>query len=57
MLLGMVAYWGVGLGTAYTLAFRLQWGPEGLWWGLVAGLSTAAILLSTRFYLKTLRKV
>jgi len=32
------------------LAFGLGWGGEGLWLGLVVGLSLAAILLMRRFW-------
>lgn len=49
MFVGVVAYWLVGLGSGYLLGFQLGWGGVGLWWGLVLGLTTAAILLSWRF--------
>jgi MATE family multidrug resistance protein len=35
----------LGLG----LAGQAVWGPRGLWIGLIAGLSVAAVLLTTRF--------
>jgi multidrug resistance protein, MATE family len=44
------AYWGVGLPVGYVLAFPLQMQATGLWIGLTAGLTTSAILLTTRFY-------
>ena len=49
MLIGAVAYWGVGMGTGAALAFGAGWGSRGLWWGLTAGLATAAVLLVARF--------
>ena len=49
MFVGVVAYWLVGLGSGYLLGFQFGWGGVGLWWGLVLGLTTAAILLSWRF--------
>ena len=49
MIVGVVAYWLVGLGSGYLLGFRLGWEGVGLWWGLVLGLTTAAVLLSWRF--------
>jgi MATE family multidrug resistance protein len=49
MLIAFVTYWGIGLSTGYTLGIIWQWGAEGLWWGLVVGLATAALLLSIRF--------
>ncbi len=49
MFLTLVAYWGVGLVSGLILAFGLGFGPRGLWFGLVAGLSVAALLLTSRF--------
>ncbi len=49
MIVALVAYWMVGLSSGYLLAFRFGWQGTGLWWGLVLGLSTAALLLSWRF--------
>lgn len=49
MIVAFLSYWGVGLAAAYTLAFRVGLGPEGVWWGLVLGLAVAAILLLSRF--------
>ncbi|MDQ3288532.1 MAG: MATE family efflux transporter [Pseudomonadota bacterium] len=54
MLLAGFAYWGVGmpLGAALGLGIGGLWpamGPEGMWIGLIAGLSVAAVLLTTRF--------
>ena len=50
MLLSVISYWGVGLVTGYVLAFPLGLEEKGLWLGLVAGLATAAVLLTRRFY-------
>ena len=49
MMIGFLAYWGVGLTAAGLLAFQFDLGPRGIWSGLVLGLVTAAILLSIRF--------
>jgi MATE family multidrug resistance protein len=49
MLLTLVAYWLVGVPVGVWLAFGSGAGPSGLWFGLVAGLATAAALLVTRF--------
>jgi multidrug resistance protein, MATE family len=49
MLLTALAYWGVGMTLGAGLAFGLDWGPQGMWCGLVAGLSVAAALLTRRF--------
>lgn len=49
MLLTLVAYWLVGLSSGVVLAYVLGVGPRGLWFGMVAGLAVAALLLTTRF--------
>ena len=53
MLIGAVSYWVVGMGTAVVLAFVLEMGALGVWWGLTAGLATAAVLLTLRFRRRT----
>ena len=44
------SYWVVGMPIAWGLAFPLGFGAPGLWLGLVAGLSVAAVLLLIRFW-------
>jgi multidrug resistance protein, MATE family len=51
MLLTTISYWCVGFVCAYVLAFRWQWGPQGLWLGLTLGLMAAAVLLGLRYLL------
>ena len=46
----LFSYWVVGLPLAYYLAFKTPLGPQGIWWGLTAGLTCSAILLTSRFY-------
>ena len=46
----VVSHWCIGLPTAYFLAIACHRGPEGLWWGMVAGLSTAAVVLVGVFW-------
>ena len=48
-----VAYWGVALPAGYLLAFRFGYGPSGMWFGLLLGLFTAAVLLTGRFLSRT----
>lgn len=49
MLIGIVAYWGIGLTSGYLLGIQFQLGALGLWWGLAIGLAVAAIILTWRF--------
>ena len=53
MLVNFIAYWMIGLPLGYYLGIARGIGPQGLWMGLIAGLTTAAILHNIRFYLKT----
>jgi multidrug resistance protein, MATE family len=39
-----------------TLGLGLGWGPKGMWIGLIAGLTVAAVLLGVRF-LRSSRRV
>ncbi len=52
MLITLFAYWGIGLPVGYCLGLSEQCGvpsgPQGLWQGLVVGLSSAALLLGIR---------
>ena len=53
MLLAAFAYWGIGMPLGATLGLGLfgapVWGPRGMWTGLIAGLTVAALLLGLRF--------
>ncbi|MCK9237445.1 MAG: MATE family efflux transporter [Thiopseudomonas sp.] len=52
MLITLVSYWGIGLPIGYTLGLTdylgSAQGPAGMWQGLIAGLTCAAILLGLR---------
>ncbi|HYC52368.1 MAG TPA: MATE family efflux transporter [Gemmatimonadaceae bacterium] len=41
-------YWLIGIPVSVLLGFRTGMGPEGLWWGFVAGLASVAIFLLLR---------
>lgn len=45
-----IAYWVISLPVGYGLAFHTALGPIGVWTGLAAGLSVAAVLLARRFH-------
>ncbi|NJO77838.1 MAG: MATE family efflux transporter [Cyanobacteria bacterium RM1_2_2] len=49
MLIGIIAYWGIGLTSGYLLGIQLGWGGIGLWWGLAIGLAAASMVLTWRF--------
>lgn len=46
----MFAYWGLSLPLGYLLAFNLEMDAIGIWFGLLAGLTASAVLLTIRFY-------
>jgi MATE family multidrug resistance protein len=50
MVIATISYWVIGLPVSYVLAFTLGLGGVGLWLGLVIGLAVAAVLLSWRFW-------
>ena len=49
MLASFVVYWFFGLPVSYYLGIRQEFGPQGLWMGLVASLTLAAVWLVWRF--------
>ena len=61
MLITLLAYWGIGLPVGYTLGLS-HWlgqpsGPQGLWQGLVVGLTCAAVLLGLRLQRSARRQI
>lgn len=49
LLIGILAYWGIGLTCGYTLSSMMGFGGVGLWWGFVIGLAVSAGVLTWRF--------
>lgn len=49
----LIAYWVLGLPIAWLLGFTLNYGVQGIWWGLSIGLMVASVLLFFRFHYKT----
>ena len=45
-----IAYWVVGFPLCYLLGKTMEMGSQGIWIGLLAGLTTSAILLLARFH-------
>ncbi|MBI5361783.1 MAG: MATE family efflux transporter [Planctomycetes bacterium] len=48
-LITTLSYWGIGFTVGWWLGKELNQGPVGLWKGLVAGLTSSALLLFARF--------
>lgn len=53
MIVNLIAYWVIGLPLGYYLGITQDIGPQGLWMGLIAGLSVAALLHNLRFWWMT----
>ena len=53
MLISLIAYWIIGFPVGYYLGFILNFGVQGIWIGLLLGLTIAAIFFTLRFHLKT----
>jgi len=52
-----IAYWGIGFPISYYYGREAMYGSFGIWLGLLAGLSSAALLLYIRFNYLTLRLI
>lgn len=48
-----IAYWVISLPIAYMLAFNFNLGVDGVWYGLLIGLTASAIMLTARFNYKS----
>jgi multidrug resistance protein, MATE family len=57
MLVSLVSYWFIGMGSAVLFAFWFDLGGRGLWFGLVLGLAVAATLLTWRFNVTMIRRL
>lgn len=52
-LLTFTSYWVISLPSAYLLAFKFNYGVEGIWFGLLIGLAVTAVLLTFRFHIRS----
>ncbi len=52
LVINILGFWLIGLPISLVLGFRLDYGPPGLWWGLVAGLGAVALFLLARVAFK-----
>ena len=57
MMITLVAYWFIGIGSSLLLAFVFDLGGRGLWLGLIAGLAVAGLALSLRFHYLTKQQI
>jgi multidrug resistance protein, MATE family len=55
MVMMVVSYWGFGMPLGWWLGIHRGGGAPGMWIGLIAGLSAAALLLTWRFWRKVRR--
>ena len=53
--LAAIGYWVFGVLGGWVLAFPLEMGAHGLWWGMAMGLTVTGTLLTIRFVLLTAR--
>ena len=53
MYVNLVAYWVLGIPASYYFGFITGYGAQGLWGGLIVGLTVAGILHNIRFYRRT----
>lgn len=51
--IAFVAYWLISLPLGWWLAFRLEWGVTGMWWGITLGLTLTAVALGLRVWRKS----
>lgn len=49
MFIAFFAYLFIGIPTSYILSFKLMLGPQGIWYGYLAGLGAAGVLFYLRF--------
>jgi MATE family multidrug resistance protein len=58
--IALLSYWIISLPVGYYLMEKANFGASGIWYGFLTGLSTAAVLLTTRYFLlerKTIQKL
>jgi len=57
MIYSVIAYWAIGMVLGYYLTFTRGLGPKGMWIGMIAGLTVAAVLLGVRFWRSSSRLI
>ncbi len=56
-LITLAAYWLIGLPSGYLMAFKLDMGIYGVWYGLLISLTASAFLMMLRFNSKSKKEV
>jgi len=51
--LAVFAYWIISIPIGWWLAFEMEMGAPGMWWGITIGLTLTAIMLGVRLWRKT----
>jgi multidrug resistance protein, MATE family len=57
LIVNVLGFWLLGMPVSLWLAFRLNYGPRGLWWGLVVGLAVVALALLWRVRIRLREEV
>ena len=57
MIYTIISFWIVGMTLGYYLTFTVGMGPAGMWIGMIAGLSVAAVLMLGRFHRSSRRLI
>jgi len=52
----LIAYWVLGIPVSYLFGFVWDFGPQGIWLGLLVGLSASAVALYVRFKILAKKK-
>jgi len=52
-----IAYWIIGLPIGYVLGFIFEFGVQGVWVGLLIGLTASAVMLTLRFNFKSQHRI
>ena len=56
-LITFIAYWIIGLPIGYILGFSFELGVQGIWIGLLIGLTASALMLTMRFNYKSKHRI
>jgi MATE family multidrug resistance protein len=60
LIANLLGFWAIGLPLGFWVGMHLDYGPAGLWWGLVVGLAAVGVGLLVRVHLrmkKTMKRV